>query len=186
VVIAKDGYDPCKGKNVGDTCDGGVLYAGTGFAGLGSYKYMTTPGNCTDSAMPTCDGSADTLSKLWANGSGTTANVLDTGATSNTDGSANTTILATNYTDTDAAKYCENMTYPAGGYIDWYLPSKDELYLVLYGMSVAGKGNFAAAASYCSSTDSQNFGVFYTRFPTGEQSNFMKVKNYYVRCVRKY
>ena len=186
--------DPCAGKNVGDVCPNGVLYAGTGFAGLGSYKYMTTPGNCSDFAdnatpfTPTCDGTTDTLTKKWANNSGTTAYGVVTGVTSVTAGASNTTTLATNYTDTDAARYCENMVYPAGGYTDWYLPAKDELDLVLYGMQLAGKGNFEVSlAYYPSSTEYSSNSVWRESFNGGLQSHLgTKGGISVVRCVRRY
>jgi hypothetical protein len=178
--------DLCASVAVGDPCTNGVLYGGTGFAGLGSYKYMITPGNCTDSATPTCNGATDTTYKKWANNSGTTAYGVNTGATSTTDGASNTTTLATSYTDTDAARYCENMIYPSGGYTDWYLPAIDELNLVLYAMKVAGKGNFEASY-YWSSTDSNTNGAWGELFTIGYQHpDVIKTNNYYVRCVRRY
>jgi len=184
-VIGPLAADPCEGVAVGDPCPNGVLYGGTGFAGLGSYKYMTTPGNCTDSATPTCNGTTDTLGKKWANFSGTTAHGVNTGATSTTDGASNTTILATNYTDTDAAQYCENMTYPPGGYTDWYLPSKDELRLVLYAMKVAGKGNFDPVY-YWSSTQSANSYAWGKAFYNTDEAGVIKTNTHKLRCVRKY
>jgi hypothetical protein len=178
--------DPCEGVAVGDPCSNGVLYGGTGFAGLGSYKYMTTPGHCTDSATPTCDGTEDDLQKKWANNSGTTAYNVNTGATSVTDGASNTTIAATNYTDTDAAKYCQNMTYPAGGYTDWYLPARDELNLVLYGMKALGKGDFTTL-HYWSSTEYNPSNIWTQFFPSGGQADGDKTNlNHFIRCVRKY
>jgi prepilin-type N-terminal cleavage/methylation domain-containing protein len=186
--------DPCQGVAVGDSCTNGVLYGGTGFAGLGSYKYMTTPGHCTSfvnnytAFTPTCNGATDALYMPWANNSGTTAYGIITSATSTTAGATNTTTLATNYTDTDAARYCENMTYPAGGYTDWYLPAKDELNLVLYAMLSAGKGNFKTAF-YLSSTEygdgnnawGQAFWGSGTQGNTGSKTIFI-----YLRCIRRY
>lgn len=184
--------DPCEGVAVGDACPNGVLYAGTGFAGLGTYKYMITPGHCSDytnnytAFTPTCTGATDNLMHKWANNSGTTAYGVDTTATSTTDGAGNTTKLATNYTDTDAARYCENMTYPAtNGYTDWYLPSVDELNLVLYAMKVAGKGNFIAS-NYWSSTESSATDAWLQYFTNGWQVNDGKTNSGYVRCVRRY
>jgi hypothetical protein len=177
--------DPCAGVAVGDPCSNGVLYAGTGFAGLGSYKYMTTPGHCTDSSAPTCDGTTDNLLKKWANNSGTTAYGVNTGATSTTNGTGNTQTLITNYTDTDAARYCQNMTYPAGGYTDWYLPAEVELNLVLYAMHVAGKGSFIASY-YGSSTEASDVNLRGQNFNTSTQASTSKTGSNYIRCVRKY
>jgi hypothetical protein len=183
--------DPCEGVSVGDPCTNGVLYAGSGFAGLGSYKYMTTPGNCSNFAnnytefTPTCNGATDSLMQRWANNSGTTAHNVNTGATSMTDGANNTAILATNYTDTDAARYCANMVYPAGGYTDWHLPSRNELNLVLYAMNVAGKGNFSANW-YRSSTEDTIIYTWIETFSNGAASTDIKTDYDYVRCVRRY
>jgi hypothetical protein len=155
-------------------------------------QYMTTPGHCSGFAnnftdfTPTCTGATDNLFYSWANNSGTTAYGVNTGATSTTDGSSNTTTLATNYTDTDPARYCENMTYPAtNGYTDWYLPSKDELNLVLYAMHVAGKGNFEASG-YWSSTEYSAPFAWGQYFTSGSQDNVTKAGTFYVRCVRRY
>jgi hypothetical protein len=181
VVIAEDGVDPCAGVAVGDPCPNGVLYAGTGFAGLGTYRYMTTPGNCTDSVTPTCNGATDSLMKTW----GTFG--IDTGAISETDGANNTTTLAVNYACA-AADYCQDMTYPAGGYTDWYLPAKDELNLVLYAMHMAGKGNFVSA-DYHSSMEYNLYNFWYQNFSTGDQLFLPDHKGdslNYVRCVRRY
>ena len=105
-VITSAGMpDPCAGMGVGDTCSNGVLYGGTGYAGLGTFKYMVTPSNCNDALpTPTCAGGTDWVYKIWADNSGTTAAGVNTGATSTTDGASNTTTLAVNYTDTEAAK----------------------------------------------------------------------------------
>jgi hypothetical protein len=195
--------DPCQSVAVGDACSNGVLYAGTGFAGLGSYKYMTTPGHCSGFTnnytgfTPTCTGAIDNLSYRWAKNdanpsacytptAGTTPCNVATGVTSTTAGASNTTTLAANYADTDATRYCENMTYPAtNGYTDWYLPSKDELNLVLYAMKVAGKGNFVASY-YWSSTEYSAANAWLQAFTNGSQVSYGKTYGYYVRCVRRY
>jgi hypothetical protein len=187
--------DPCAGLNVGDTCTNGVLYAGTGFAALGSdYKYMTTPGNCTDfpnnftEFTPTCNGAVDTLgNKGWAAGTGTSAYLINTGLTGLLTGQSNTLSLTTMYTDTNAARYCANMVYPAGGYTDWYLPAQQELNLVFYGMHAAGQGNFTTGNFYWSSTEldantssSQIFNVP-NNYGVCEKPN-----NHIARCIRRY
>ena len=182
--------DPCAGKSLGDTCTNGVLYGGTGYSSLGSsWKYMTTPGNCTNYVnnstgfTPTCNGATDSQRHQWA--SGTTANIV-TGANSATAGLSNTTILATNYTDTNAARYCKNMTYPAtNGYTDWYLPSVSELNQVLYSMKVAGKGSFSTY-EYSSSTESSATNMWYQEFSFGTQYSYGKNPSLLVRCVRRY
>ena len=192
--VAPAVVDPCAGMNVGDTCSNGVLYAGTGFAALGSdYKYMTTPGDCSDfpnnntEFTPTCSGATDTLgNKGWANGSGASAYHTNTGLASFITGASNTISLATMYTDTDAARYCHNMVYPAGGYSDWYLPARDELNLVLYGMHLAGRGNFSTANWYWSSSEQAANNGWAKIFSDGSYFNCEKPNNHIVRCVRRY
>ena len=192
--VAPAVVDPCEGVAVGDPCSNGVLYAGTGFATLGSdYKYMTTPGNCSDFAnnftefTPTCNGATDTLgNKGYANGSGASAYHTTTGMASFVTGASNTMSLATMYTDTDAARYCHNMVYPAGGYSDWYLPARDELNLVLYGMHLAGKGSFSTANWYWSSSEQAANNGWAKIFTDGSYYNCEKPNNHIVRCVRRY
>lgn len=186
-VITSAGMpDPCAGMSVGDTCANGGVYAGTGFAGLGSFRYMSTPSNCNNaSPTPTCDGGTDWLYKFWANNSGTTAAGVNTGAVSATDGPSNTLTLAVNYTDTEAAKYCENMIYPAGGYTDWYLPSIDELHLVFGAMAAAGEGNFNNS-TYLSSTEADADNCRCRNFPTGSPYNCDKTVIDHIRCIRRY
>ncbi len=183
--------DPCANVAVGDPCTNGVLYGGSGFTGLGSYKYMTTPEDCAPFVnnftgfTPNCTSALENLIKWAANNNFPSASNVSTGVTSTTAGASNTTTLATMYMDTDAARYCENMTYPPGGYTDWYLPSKDELHLVLYPMKLAGKGNFTTFW-YWSSTESDPTGAYGEHFNIGDQAGGSKTASWYVRCVRRY
>ena len=118
--------------NKTDDCIVGQACWAAGNIYVGSYKghqYFTTPGGCTDSGTPTCAGGTDTVTKAWANSSGTTANNINAIATDDYEyGAMQSATLAASYTDTDAAKFCENMNY--GGYTNWYLPAKKELVLV--------------------------------------------------------
>jgi Protein of unknown function (DUF1566) len=170
---------------VGESCWGqNNIYIGT----LNGHQYFTTPGGCTDSATPTCAGGNDTVKKAWANNSGTSANGVDTGALDTNDGKAQSAMLATNYTDTDAAKFCENMTY--AGYSDWYLPAKMELdFLYRNKANITGLfDDFAGFIPYWSSTEWYSFGSW--RFDVslgamdynGQKNN----NNNYVRCVRRF
>lgn len=124
-----------------DTSIGTVMIGASGPSGLiyagefdGEY-YMVTPGNCTNSATPLCDGGIDSLSKEW-NGSGTsTVDIvgvenIGTNATSSslaTKGDVATAAIVAegSITADSAAHYCSNMDY--GGETDWYLPNKSEL-----------------------------------------------------------
>lgn len=187
--------DPCDGTPaIGTVCSSGTLYAGQ----WNSSKYMTTPSGCSDWAdsthtfTPVCPGGAtsDSLQKKWAANDGrvpTGYNVL-TGASSTTDGSSNTTVLAA-YADTDLALYCANNRF--GGYSDWFLPAASsandtngEMYNVLYVNRVA-LGGFQAAG-YLSSTETDATNERFLNFNTGAQGNKLKTAAVYFRCVRKY
>jgi len=137
-------------------------------------RYLTTPWNCTDSSTPTCDWWVDTLIKIWG------TYWTSTDVKSDTDWAWNTTTLATNYSDTEAAKYCYNMKY--AWFDDWFLPAKDELNL-LY----TNKGTLWGFKSYYywSSTEINSNNAWDQDFSNGSQINSNKNSSYYVRCVRK-
>lgn len=168
--------------NFGESCWGQKqIFAGV----LNGHQYFTTPSGCTDSATPVCDGSVDILKKMWANNSGTTAYGVETGANSYIDGKTQSAMLATSYTDTDAAKFCENMSYD--GYTDWYLPSYDELEL-LYSTKLI-KANYVDWDVYWSSTQYRSdwVWVFDPQYKAYEQV-YGYSKNYsnLVRCIRRF
>lgn len=189
VGINQQASSQCPGApTTGSVCTGGALYAGL----YNGYHYMTTPGGCTDYAnnhtsfTPTCSGGADTVMHAWANDSGTTGYGVNTGATSQTDGKSNTTILL-NYTDTDAARYCYYMSY--GGYTDWFLPSLysgnvGELYNVLY-HNRALLGGFVSS-DYWSSTEYSTVYAWFQNFTNSLQDYNSKTNANHVRCVRRY
>jgi hypothetical protein len=80
---------------------------------------------------------------LWSPASG----VAGTG-TAIGSGSANTTAIIAVFNSGTAANLCRN--YSGGGYTDWFLPSKDELYLIYQNIHLYGLGNFVGTY-YCSS-----------------------------------
>ena len=171
--------DPCVGTP-GATCAGGALFLGT----LSGTNYMITRSNCTDSATPTCSGGTDTLTKRWASwNTPPFAYGALTGATSETDGPGNTTLLSTTYGDTDAAKYCENMTY--AGHSDWFLPAKDELNL-FYTNRASIEGLAGSVDYYWSSTDWSSNNAWMQVFDNGIAYQAIKTDLYRVRCVRRF
>lgn len=124
----------CQGTSpsIGSLCHEGTLYAGT-FDGR---KYMITPGGCTDSATPVCNGGTDTVQKYWNDGSTNYAAVPGTekisigGAATKSSSSfrgevGTAAIVAYHGNVANAAKYCDDMDF--GGFTDWHLPSKSEL-----------------------------------------------------------
>lgn len=168
------------------------LYAGT----LNGRQYFTTPGGCTDSANPTCAGGTDTVTKVWSSSATTAGNIagntatvlgtnsaisgLDVCSTCGTKGQSQ--YLAEQFTDTAAAKFCENMDY--AGYTDWYLPAKEELAL-LYRNGVA-IGGFVSSSYYWSSTEYNTSYAWYFGFNVGCLNTTVKYGAYYVRCVRRF
>lgn len=183
--------DPCalSSPSPGSVCTDGTVYVGT----YNGYTYKTTRGGCTNSATPTCAGGTDTVMKAFAANDGRTptANVWG-GVSSNfnntTSGVANSSYLATNYADTDAAKYCEDMSY--GGYTDWYLPARGELYLLYQNSPIEG---INTSGTYVGSNGSEGVFSSYPGMGTVNMSNGSvnddtqpRTTPYYVRCVRRY
>lgn len=155
------------------------IYAGT----YKGHQYFTTPGGCTDSSTPTCAGGTDSVMKAWANGSGTTANGIDAVATDDIEyGAVQSAALAANYTDTDAAKFCENMSY--AGYSDWYLPAKEELVFITENRGTLG--GFSYASAYWASTEAGTGTAWYRILTFGSINYYSKTTAYYVRCVRRF
>lgn len=168
--------DDCK---IGKTCWGANhIYVGK----FNGHQYFTTPSGCTNSATPTCAGGADTVMKPWANNSGTSAYNVNTGATNFNDGKAQSAMLATTYTDTEAAQFCENMTY--AGYSDWYLPAKAELEILYRARMLTEDWN--NWYYYWSSTEYYN-SVAVIYYPqSGSSDGNDKTTSLLVRCVRRF
>lgn len=156
-----------------------ALFAGT----YNRHQYFTTPGGCaTNVATPTCAGGLDTLALAWATGApeATTQTELSTNIPPNPqnpiDGQANSAALAANYATTNAAKYCENLSY--AGYTDWYLPARKELIFIYSNSPMIG--GFVDVGYYWSSTEVNATSAWFLIL-TGT-----KTSRYYVRCVRKF
>jgi hypothetical protein len=162
--------DECSGTgtmpSIGDTCVGGGKYAGT-FNGYHLIFNTNSSGNIA-----------------WANNSGTTAYGVATGASSTTDGPSNTDLLATTYTDTDAAKYCYNLT--SQGYTDWFSPPKDALSILWTYRTELG----AVEANYWGSTEDGTTTAWKidTRaaYGAGSISSYNKTNGSYSYCFRQY
>ena len=163
---------------IGDVCTGGAVYAGQ----FGGNNYMITPSNCIDSTCSNLDTAAagDTYTTAWATGGGNPAYGVATGATSLTNGVTNTNILAGSYTDTNAAKFCQNLIF--GGYTDWYLPAIDELIHLYANRSAFG---FDTAVNYWSSTEQTINNAYYMNI-NGTRTSYDRSYSYHVRCVRRF
>ena len=119
----------------------------------------------------------------WHNGS-----YVTTGATGIAvyTGSANTDaiIAAQGATETSYAAGLAR-AYTGGGYADWFLPSKDELYQ-LYVNSAAIGGGFTDIFGYWSSTESDSDNAWRQDFSIGAQGNDIKANADGVRAVRAF
>ncbi len=80
-----------------------------------------------------------------------------------------------------AAYLCSSQD--TGNYADWFLPSKDELYLLF--QNKAAIGNFTSY-NYWSSSEYSQSNAWYQNFSTGAQSTQYKNKTYRVRAIRRF
>jgi hypothetical protein len=102
-------------------------------------------------------------------------------------GQSNTTTIVTwlnTHSETGrAAQLCNDLAIE--GYIDWFLPSKDELNLMYTNLKLHGVGGFAADG-YWSSSEGITYLAWAQDFSTGLQ--FVNYKNYSdrVRAVRAF
>ena len=122
----------------------------------------------------------------WYNGSyvttGATATAVGTGA-------ANTTTIVTAQGATETS-YAAGLAkaYAAGGYTDWFLPSKDELNKMYLKKEIleAVSGFTAFSDVYWSSTENGNYSARHQNFDNGNQSNYNKTHPLTVRAVRAF
>jgi len=115
-----------------------------------------------------------TKKKQWL----TTANYND--CTSNGNNCLNT------FGDT-ATSYCDGLTL--GGYTDWRLPTKEELYGIVSGTTaptISTVFQHVVSNNYWSSTNyaGNSLTAWFVRFSNGYQNGGFKIYSYYVRCVR--
>jgi hypothetical protein len=110
----------------------------------------------------------------------------NTGATSLTDGAANTKILQSHIgAKNEAVSVCTSKTW--GGKSGWYLPSKEELYLLLMTTRVHGDIDFKQNKAYWSSTEKDLGDAWLVWFDTMPRSNYYAKNNLrYVHPIRKF
>jgi hypothetical protein len=82
-----------------------------------------------------------------------------------------------------AASICDKLII--NGYDDWFLPSKEELYL-LYQQKTAGKLNGLSDDFYWSSTEASESGAWSQSFSNGANSSADKQGSYTVRAIRAF
>jgi len=102
-------------------------------------------------------------------------------------GQSNTTIIVTwlnSHSETDrAAQVCDALI--EGGYSDWFLPSKNELYLMYANLKSFGVGDFAVYSYWSSSEYSADFAWTHS-FTDGAQHGHFKNLSTWVRAVRAF
>ncbi|MCB9988799.1 MAG: hypothetical protein H6868_05605 [Rhodospirillales bacterium] len=149
--------------NIGDVCPDGSVYAGEV---LGTKLYV-----------PPADQSASAKWYLWFSSQ-------VTGATSNTDGASNQSIIVSNFSPLSnypAFEVCENLSF--AGHSDWFLPAISQL-TVLYTNRVP-IGGFSTD-DYWSSTEFDGGAAKYKNFNTGISNTNSKADGgvHPIRCVR--
>ena len=85
-----------------------------------------------------------------------------------------------------AAKKC--LDYSHGGYDDWFLPSKDELYLMYQNLHKRVLGSFATPGFnwYWSSSEDSSDEAWLQRFDVDIQYDYSRNDDFYVRPVRAF
>jgi hypothetical protein len=97
-------------------------------------------------------------------------------------GNANTNAIIALYGgESNAASLCANLVL--GGFSDWYLPSKDELYQLYINRSLIGVFD---SNPYWSSTEYSNNAAWIVDFYNGNQFNYPKSLGANVRPVRSF
>jgi len=126
----------------------------------------------------------------WYNGSYSTTGATGTAVGT---GSTNTTTIITEQGAT-ATSYAAGLAraYTAGGYTDWFLPSKDELnqmYLKKTDINTTALANGGVIFTnfyYWSSTEDGNYNAWSQSFDSGYQDNSVKTYTDIVRAVRAF
>jgi hypothetical protein len=108
-------------------------------------------------------------------------------------GESNTSLIVAGCNEASfAAQICDNLSL--GGQTDWFLPSRDEFYLMYRNLHLNNQGNFNSSAGYWSSTEVDASLAWYFYFSNGNASSSYKSPipiispniSYYVRAVRAF
>lgn len=160
---ALQGIDLADLTNPGDGC-GNIVYAGVS----GGNRLYTT--------------AADQGQFSWNNG---TSNWTVTGATSTSDGLANTNTLVA-LADAGAPYNAANACRALGA--EWYLPAQAELNVLYTNRAAIGGFNLSGsfpAGWYWSSSEHSDAGARNQSFSDGSQTGNTKYYDFSVRCVRR-
>ena len=105
-------------------------------------------------------------------------------------GYQNTLDIASGCSETPIAA-SEALAYESGGYSDWYLPSRDELYQMYLSIGQGGlndNNNIGGFESnwYWSSSEYSNYSAWFVGFDSGYTAYFSKAKAGRVRVIRAF
>jgi hypothetical protein len=145
---------------------------------LGSSDYDHVFGyyRTTEDGTSTLVGTATGIGNGEAN---TAALVLKMGSTAYTSSHSSTITTTGDY----AARLCDN--YEAGGYSDWFLPSKDELDLMYDNLKIQELGGFSNNY-YWSSSEYDAYYAWGQDFYNGVQGFYNRYREAWVKPVRAF
>lgn len=154
-----------------------------GQAGPGGGIVFFNKGNSTGGwqYLETATSDQSTASEWGCNGTSIRGTQLTVGS-----GEANTSLIVAGCNEASfAAKICDNLSL--GGQSDWFLPSRDELYLMYKNLHLNNQGNFNTSAYYWSSSEYASSNAWFFYFYSGS-AYLNGAKNYagYVRAVRAF
>jgi hypothetical protein len=139
---------PAPTYKIGDTGPAGGIIFYDKFSSAGGWRYLEAAPAATEQKFPWGKISVDGTSPAPGDGKKNTQLIVEALQRNKIGG---------------AAQYCDDLEY--GGYMDWFLPSRDELDLMYRNLKEKGLGGFTGD-SYWSSTL-----IFSQKFNNGEQEN---------------
>ena len=119
----------------------------------------------------------------WYNGSYTTTGATGTAIGTGLD-NTNKIIASQGNTGSYAAKLCRD--FRGGGYTDWYLPSKDEIYKLYLNKTAFGWNSISDVGYYWTSTERDSGSALDLRIASGNQNSYGKNAQEFVRAIRSF
>jgi hypothetical protein len=161
-----------------------------GQAGPGGGIVFFNKGNSTGGwqYLETATSDQSTASEWGCIGTSITGTQFTVGS-----GESNTSLIVAGCNEASfAAQICDNLSL--GGQTDWFLPSRDEFYLMFRNLLLNNQGNFNSSAGYWSSTEVDDSNAWCFDFGIGNASISYKgaipfispYNSYYVRAVRAF